>query len=228
MKIAVNREILDNLKSSLEVDKSTIAKGIESNKIREELLEKQSVFDEKYNSLLCYKQKLDTSIKICRKFTDEFKLCRRDDVERRVEDILAKLYPDEDFGVYFDIENKYNKLQAELKIGPKSEPIERWSSPSTSNGGFVKQLTSASIIASICDMRGVSLLMFDEQFCSSDNRNSEKIPEVIFNSDYVKNKQIILIEHKPEVYAQLDKRIIRPYKDRALGYVVSAEIFDDK
>lgn len=223
----MNQTLIDSLYGSIEVDKATLLKGIENNRTRDNLLERQTVLNEKYNALLLYKDRLETTVKICRKFTDEFKLCRRDEVESRVENILAKVYPRENFGVYFDIETKYNKLLAKLKVGPRSQPIEKWRTPSTSNGGFVKQLISASIIFSICDMRGAGLLLLDEQFCSSDDKNSEKIPDILLCEEYTKNKQIVMIEHKPEVYAQLNKRVFKPYKDRDLGYITSIDVTEE-
>lgn len=209
------------LRGHLTIQRTELARAEESEAQRERVQNAYNVALAEYETIKEYRNNVVELRKICKKFSEEYKLSRRDEIESRVVNILDQLLPDENFDVAFDIKMKYNKFYADLKIGPRDVDMSEWSDPKTANGDFIKQVISASIVHSICDMLGKEVLLLDEQFCSSDPINAAKISAVLFTDNFRKTKQVIMIEHKPEVYNDLDIHMVRPHKSRSGndGYV---------
>lgn len=222
------RSSIATLEARLAISKERFAAAKESERLREQRAEEFQKASDEYETLKEYRDNVVELSKICKKFSEEYKLSRRDEIESRVVSVLNQLLPEENFDVAFDIQMRYGKFHADLKIGPKDLSVDQWSDPKTANGDFLKQVISASIVHSICDMLGKEVLLLDEQFCSSDPINAAKISSVLLTDEFRKTKQMILIEHKPEVYNDLDIHMIRPHKGRSgyEGYVTKINYTD--
>lgn len=181
-------------------------------------------FKNKYNEVHEAEDKLTSYYRIIKNLRDvldvymvNYSRARRDRIESMCEDILKVLYPTEDFGVLLDIDKSYAKLRAQLFIGHKDQPLSKWHSPKSSNGGFVQQLAVASVIHCICTMLNIPVMLMDEQFCSSDSDNAAVVPKIFIKKR--EGQQTLLIEHKPEVYEDCSRRMIYLTKNRYKGYI---------
>lgn len=204
--------------------------GIENNSKKEELLQEYYSISQKYGTLDSYYDKLFLMRKSVMSIMDEYRNTVIRNLELRVQSILAAIFPEENFLVKITYTPNRGHYNSEVYIG-KEGPGGKvtWAHPKTANGGFMKQLISFSIIASINVLLHSNFLFMDEPFSSSDYVNTSKLKPV-FNLMLDEGLQLMFIEHKKEMYEHIDHRLIRLYKHRSAnssneGYVemVSAE-----
>lgn len=144
-------------------------------------------------------------------------------LEQRVESILRIILPEEDFKIKITYQAVRGRYQSEVFIGKadKNGGIV-WTRPRATNGGFMKQLISFSIIASIDLLLKSKFLFMDEPFSSSDSVNVSKM-KPIFDLMLDQGLQLLFIEHKKELYESIDHNLIHLYKhrtpDKNTGYV---------
>ena len=188
-------------------------------------------YQNKYNEVRLAEEELTTYFRLLKHIRDvldvymvNYSRARRDRIETMCEEILQVLYPTEDFGVLLDIDKSYSKLRAQLFIGHKDQPLSKWHSPKSSNGGFVQQLAVAAVIHCICTMLNVPVMLMDEQFCSSDSENASIVPKIFIKRR--EGQQTLLIEHKPEIYEDCPRRMIHLNKNRVKGYIDKIEYED--
>lgn len=204
--IRVLNEVIKNCDNNL-------AKAEVINKRKEQLYNELITLQEDYDIV---KENLDNVKRlsdICQVHAVKYRDTRIAELEKRCEAILDLAFPDEKFGVCIETNVVRKKEIAYLLVGPKSMPRKLWFKPISENGGLVKQLIGASIIASICEMVGAQYLMLDEMFCSGDPVAVADI-NPFFESLIKQGIQLTIIEHKPTLYEGLPRREIRLGKDR--------------
>jgi len=157
--------------------------------------------------------------KICQEYAVKYRDERIEELERRCESILDLAFPDEHFGVLIKTDIVRKKEVAKLLIGPKNVDKSEWFPPVSENGGLVKQLIGASIVASICEMINADFIFFDEMFCSGDPVAVADI-NPWFKNTVENGIQLVIIEHKPTLYENLSRREIRLAKDRVIENAV--------
>lgn len=145
-------------------------------------------------------------------------------LEQRVESILRLILPEEDFKIKITYQAVRGKYQSEVLIGKEDADGKIiWSRPKGTNGGFMKQLISFSILASIDILLHSKFLFMDEPFSSSDIVNVSKM-KPIFDLMLDQGLQLLFIEHKKELYEAVDHNLIHLFKHRSpsdthAGYV---------
>lgn len=173
---------------------------------------------------------MDKVYAVCLREATEYKETRLEMLINQAESVLALAFPNENFKVKFEFSMYGKETHALLKIGHEDEPEEKWLSPVTANGGCVKQLLSASIVASICVLNHADYLLLDEFFCSSDPVVVSKVGQFIESLSKL-GLQLVLIEHKPNLYGSIERQDILLRKDhskRAVELVSNERITEDK
>lgn len=171
---------------------------------------------------------------VCLREANEYKESRLDMLIKQAESVLALAFPNENFRVRFDFTMYGKESHVQLKIGHEHDPEDKWLSPVTANGGCVKQLLSASIVASICVLNHVDYLFLDEFFCSSDPVVVSKVGQFIESLSSL-GLQLVLIEHKPNLYGDIERRDILLRKDHSRREVelvsneqITTELFEEE
>ena len=204
--------ILDLLKHSIDSDTTRLANAQANNKLSEELYSEYKSYDNRVAEIRDKQKEVINVIDICNRKKNEYRDSRLREIEKRAENILDLIFPEENFGISIQTERKRAQNYTTLKIGPKDVPVEKWERPAAQNGGFVEQIISTSVLAAITQMYGSELLVLDEQFCSGDPQNCSLLKP--FFDTLKGSTQVLIIEHKPELYSNLDRREIRIVKDR--------------
>lgn len=205
-------EVINNCNTM--IAKAEVING-QKEKLYNELCEVRSDYDTVKKNL----DDVNALATICQTFAVKYRDLRIYELERRCEAILELAFPDEQFGVSIKTDIYRKREIAYLLVGPKSVPESQWFTPISENGGLVKQLIGASLIASICEMIGADFLFLDEMFCSGDPVAVADI-NPFFESLIAKGIQLTIIEHKPTLYEGLKRREIRLGKDRITSNAV--------
>lgn len=214
--IGVQTEKLNRLES---INNHKTALGVYASRIKahlDELEEKIAIMDKVYA--------------VCLREATEYKETRLEMLINQAESVLALAFPSENFKVKFEFSTYGKESHVMLKIGHKDEDEEKWLSPVTANGGCVKQLLSASIVASICVLNHADYLLLDEFFCSSDPIVVSKVGQFIENLSKL-GLQLVLIEHKPNLYGSIERQDIllrKNHSKRAVELVSNERITPDK
>lgn len=220
--------ILDKLNARIEKYNSDLAQASYIQEQKELFYNEMIAYQEDYNKLKEAYDNICKLLDVCQTFAVKYRDLRIDELERRCENILDLVFPDESFGVKIKTGMYRKKEVASLIVGPKNKPQSQWFPPVSENGGLVKQLIGASIIASICEMVGADFIFFDEMFCSGDAVSVSEI-EPFFNSIMAKDIQLFIIEHKPSLYDNIKRREIHLGKDRVgSGAVRILKVVDEE
>lgn len=204
--------------------KNAIAAAEETNAKQKMLLEKYYDLNTKYAQMSKRYDNLNTLNSMVMKILSS----RRDSIIQsiceRTEAILAVIFPDEGFKVKLTYEPRGKNYISEVFIGKSSSDGSIvWGRPRGTNGEFMKQLVSFSILASINSLLDSGFLFMDEPFSSSDTVNVGKMNKII---DLMQKQglQLMFIEHKRELYESMPHMLIRLIKHRSqslesVGYV---------
>lgn len=220
----ISLEQIEALKRKSGALQSDIARAEANNQRRASLQEAYDGYAVKANTL----NQVAVGLKQLKKITMSEMDAHRDGIlrslEQRVESILRIILPEEDFKIRITYQAVRGKYQSEVLIGKKDSSGEViWSRPRGTNGGFMKQLISFSILASIDILLHSKFLFMDEPFSSSDTVNVSKMKPV-FDLMLDQGLQLLFIEHKKELYETIDHNLIHLYKHRSssdahAGYV---------
>lgn len=220
----ISLEQIEALKRKSGALQADIARAEVNNQRRASLQEAYDGYAVKVNTL----SQVSTGLKQLKKITMNEMDAHRDSIlhslEQRVESILRIILPEEDFKIRITYHAVRGKYQSEVLIGKEDASGEViWSRPRGTNGGFMKQLISFSILASIDILLHSKFLFMDEPFSSSDTVNVSKM-KPIFDLMLDQGLQLLFIEHKKELYETIDHNLIHLYKHRSssdanAGYV---------
>ena len=197
-------------KLQAEIDSAT-----ENNLKREELLQRYYELSSKYNTLNNYYSRLFKMRKMVMVIMDARRDNVLDNLERRVESSRAVVLPEENFKIKITYTPNRGRYYSEVYVGKETASGQViWTRPKGTNGEFMKQLISFSILASINILLESNFLFMDEPFSSSDVVNVGKLKPV-FELMLNQGLQLMFIEHKKELYESLTHQIIQLYKHRS-------------
>lgn len=219
---------IERLKESIAYDKALLENAKTNNAKRNKAEERYADIKELKSDVSDYRRKLLTLYAVCNdrasKYTDE----RKNLIESVVESNLEYLFPEERFKVKIDLDvSKKGRESCQLLLGSRvpgtSELV--YSPTSAQNGRFVRQLISMVVVYSLNYYRGLDTIFFDETLSSSDKVNLTKLKPLLDRmcEDGI---QVILIEHKAELYNNVTRRQFNMRKDRNTGETSIVSIKD--
>lgn len=219
---------IDRLKNSIAYDKALLSNAKQNNDRRNNVQERYGSLKELHKEITEYRRKMLLLYAICNerasKYTDE----RKNLIEGVVESNLQYLFPEEMFKVNIDLDvSKKGRESCQLLLGsrvPNSSEIV-YSPTSAQNGRFVRQLISMVVVYSLNHFRGLNTIFFDETLSSSDKQNLTKLKPLL-DMMVEDGTQVILIEHKSELYKDVKRRQINLKKDRQTGETTIMSIKD--
>lgn len=227
MDIYKMKEEIKSIGDSISYDKAILQTAIENN-------EKQLKIEEKYNNTVSirnelrdYNSKLKSLFAVVNKKASDFTQGRQALIERSVEDNLKYIFPEENFKVKLNLDvSRTGKETCQLLLGKEvNGSVVNYSPTNAQNGRFVRQLISLVIIYTINMLRGSDMIYMDEALASSDKENLTKL-EPLLNRMRDSNMQVVLIEHKSELYDNIDRRHIKLVKNRVTGETVIKSVED--
>lgn len=194
--------------------KGKIASAEADNQKKSELMKRYYELNNKLNSVTQYSNNLVLLKKKVMAILDNRRNELIRNLEERVESILGVILPEENFKVKITYTANRNNFCTEVYVGKElANGTISWARPKGSNGEFVKQLVSFSMVASINILLNSNFLFMDEPFSSSDTTNVAKL-QPVFDLMLSQNLQLLFIEHKRELYQNLPHNIIKLYKHR--------------
>lgn len=190
--------------------------------------ERRTDLEQSYNELsseideLTNTQKLVTASKLfCQKFSQDFKKDRYNEISDRAENNLSKVFPNDNFQVYLEprIYGKNNEVRLLLGKNGRMFPMKM------QNGRFLRQVTSFSVNTTIQELKNCCPVLMDEALSSGDFESTSTMSLVI-KGLIDKGVQMILTEHKPELYNNLPRLQVNLVRDELLDKVTEVKVFD--
>lgn len=218
MDISKMKEDIRKINDSISYDKAILQTAIENNEKQLKVEEKYNRTVEVRNELREYNFKLKSLFAVVNKKASDFTQGRQSLIEKSVEENLKYIFPEENFKVKLNLDvSKTGKETCQLLLGKEQNGvISNYSPTNAQNGRFVRQLISLVIIYTINMLRGSDMIYMDEALASSDKQNLTRL-EPLLKRMRDSNMQVILIEHKSELYDNVDRRHIKLNKNRITG-----------
>lgn len=215
----MNTEHLEYLVTQLVANggvlKERIATASETNTKKMKLYDKYSETNSKRASLADRYMQLKLLNSMIMRILDHRRDTILKEVSERTEAILAVIIPEENFKILITYEPSGKDYVSEVLVGKALESGEiHWSHPKGTNGEFIKQLISFSMLVSINTLLGSNFLFMDEPFSSSDVVNVGKMKPII-ELMLKQDLQLMFIEHKPELYENVPHNLIKLMKHRS-------------
>ena len=200
----------DIYRDSVKLDSCEVENKRKS-EIKEQLDHWTSIRDSIPDDMIMCKEVLASANAISADFRER----RINFLEKEIEKNLAFLLPDENFKIKIDFKVRDKEQYAELFIGRDYDNLE---SPRGINGRFVRQLISFTILYSVNTITDCKVLFCDEALSSADPNSLSELKPLI--DELIANKfQILMIEHKKEIYDHINRKEITLLKNRIEGYV---------
>lgn len=153
------------------------------------------------------------------------------DYKRRRLEFLSS-YIKKNLNIVFPYDNLDVKVQTDFKNNRNKATLELWDEnkkkafiPKMNQGGLGKQLISFSAATALVECKDRKFLLLDEPFSES-APDKLSIVSTILNELLNKGMQIILIEHKDEVYKELPRREFVLEKDALTSSVKVLSVTD--
>lgn len=219
MDIELMRKQLDELGESITYDKAILATAVETNAKLLKAREGKDKCIELLNELRSYRSTIGVLYSVCNTKASSLTSERKAIIEKTVEENLMYLFPDEGFKVRINLDiSRAGRESCQLLLGSKIETTGdmEYSATTAQNGRFVRQLISVVVVYALNYLRGSDTLFMDEALASSDKTNLTRL-EPLLNRMRASGMQIILVEHKPELYDGVDHRHFTLRKDRESG-----------
>ena len=222
------REEIKMIENSIIRDKAKLETATESNS-------RVLKFEERYREavkfqeeLREYNSKLTRLFTYCNKKSSTYTDERKQVIEKIVEENLLYIFPEERFKAQLSLDvSRKGRETCQLLIGVPSGSGVSYAATTAQNGRFVRQLVSLVVVYSLNYLRGSDTLFIDEALASSDKDNLTKLKPLL---DRITESgiQIILIEHKPELYNGVDRRQFDLSKNRKTGETTIVKVTDVK
>lgn len=211
-------EEVKQLEDSVTYDRAILQTAEDNNAKQLKVEEKYQRCIEVLQDLRSYTDSLRMLHSIVNKKITDFTNGRQRLIEQTVEDNLRYIFPEENFKVKLNLDvSKTGKETCQLLLGKEfGGQIISYSPTNAQNGRFVRQLISLVVVYTINLLRGSDMIYMDEALASSDKNNLTKL-EPLLDRMIESNMQVILIEHKPELYENIERRHFVLNKERVTG-----------
>lgn len=211
-------------KSKLLEKKVQLERGKMLNAERERIQQKLLAVQELERELRQHLESLKTLKTIVTKEDDEFKKRRINYLSDRITEVLATIFPEEQFEAEIVYDFKYGSDKAFLTLKDKNGKIRI---PFISEGKLCQYLISfASTVSTVMGL-GASEIFIDEAFGVSSSTNLPKVGEII--REYSENGlQFFIISQNADLYNDIPRREIHFHKDNVskTGKVVLDSIIE--
>lgn len=200
-------------------DKLTVYKHYQDR--RKELEENYLELKNDLDALNEYKKLVLANKLYCQKFAQDFKKDRYNEISERAEQSLSRVFPNDNFQVYLDARVYKSKDEVRLLLGKEGRmfPIKM------QNGRFLRQVTSFSVNTTIQELKGCVPILMDEALSSGDFASTSTM-SLVLKELIDRNVQMILTEHKPELYSNLPRLQIYLVRDEIQDKVTEVNVVD--
>lgn len=181
-------------------------------------LEKEIAYRQKiYNGIVQYHNSYKNMLKLTLSQAQAYRNNQISFLERRIEENLRVIFPEENFKVQIEFYVERDKPMAELYVGR-----DKLLPPKTQNGRFVRQLIGLTVIYTVNQILGSEHIFMDEATSSGDKVSMRDLAPILEDIRHA-SIQILLIEHKDEMFQDIPRREIRLQKNRRSGYIDKIE-----
>lgn len=215
--------MINKLKTSLAVQQHVLQATMKSNEQHQTHMDKLDALTKRDQSLATYESVIRNMKRKAVTLAENYRESRIGYLEQEIENNLAYLIPEENFRVKIEFSSRDGVENANLYIMKKGGT--RWSLPKARNGRFIRQIISFTAMYTINRLRGSKTIFSDEALASADKKNLLNLKPMLDNL-IDDGFQIVVIEHKPELYQTLDRREFKLVKDRRLGYLTIEGVKD--
>lgn len=139
---------------------------------------------------------------------------------KEIERNLELLLPEENFKVKIDFRSIKDRYYADLYV---SKSGGEWFLPKAQNGKFIQQIISFSAMYSVNKMRGCKVIFSDESLSSADKKSLTEIKPLL-EELLSEGFQLVIIEHKEEMYKGICRKENLLIKDRELGSISEHQV----
>ena len=214
MDLTIMRNNLKTIQNSVIEDKTRVGYIRENNLKLAKVEEEYNKYLDRAEETREYYNKMKMLLSMTHKQATDFTESRKGLVERTVEENLAYLFPEESFKVKLSMDTTQSGRETcKLLLGTNSHGNIVWAPTTAQNGRFVRQLISVVVSYTLNYLRGSDMVYFDEALASSDKTNLTKLKPLL-DRIAANGMQVILIEHKPELYNNVTRREFTLKKDR--------------
>jgi len=182
--------------------------------------------EEKYNSLLDKKKKLEGEKEEILKMMKEIEEKKIElfmntfrEINEKFEELFAQIYT-KDEKVYLEIENKDNPFEGGVNI--KARITGRKYLDIISLSGGEQTLTALAFIFAIQEYAPASFYILDEVDAALDKHNSEKVARLV--RKYSGNAQYIVISHNDGIISEADNLYGVTMNEKKISKIVSLKI----
>lgn len=188
---------------------------------RKELEKDFNQLTEDIRDLTNYKKMVTADKLFCQKFSQDFKKDRYNEISDRAEESLSKVFPNDNFKVFLQPRIYGVNNEVRLLLGKEGRlfPMKM------QNGRFLRQVTSFSVNTTIQELKDCCPVLMDEALSSGDFESTSTMALVI-QGLIDKGIQMILTEHKPELYNNLPRLQINLVRDEVLDKVTEVKVSD--
>ncbi|WP_394862080.1 P-loop NTPase family protein [Paraclostridium bifermentans] len=151
-----------------------------------------------------------------------FKRRRLDYLCNFIDANLEKIFPYDNLKAKIPVDFKYKSQVAKLKL-VSGDKVSR--SPKIASGGLKRHLISFSSSLALAECMGMNKMYLDEAFNSSSPENLTKIGEILYEL-VKKDFQVVLVEHKSDIYKDLPRREIHLKRDELTNKVSVTDVID--
>lgn len=159
---------------------------------------------------------------VCR-FSDNgiqsYKRDRLEELSLETEEVLSRIFPNEDFSVRLRPDMQRNEQITKLEIGQD----DVFSEMKDQNGRMCRQVTSFKINTKIQELRNAVPVLVDEALNSGDDETTQQMG-IEIKGLVDRGVQVILIEHKAGLYKDLPRLQVNLVKDPILRKVTEVTV----
>lgn len=200
------RELLNNLsdgRQSLIRIKTKINKATGDSELHEKLTKKYIQAKELTDNIRDRQTDLTILLKLNRLEEKNQQGHAEDLICSSVDSYLPIVFPDHKFKSSLECNFKWGNFKAYLELIDEQGNVRM---PHIGEGDMYQRVLGLSTILATLRRLGIYRLIMDEPFAPSDNENLERSCEIL-DEAITQGFQIIMIEHRPQYYSSLKRRL---------------------
>lgn len=160
-----------------------------------------------YNELCKYIKLYDTILKVLQGKAATYRNQRKTTLEETTTKVLRQAFPNEEYEIKIDWDSSGVRPTAQILNAVRNKKGElEYYPPAHINGELAKQIIAYTTLCNMCIMLNADFMGYDECLNSGDNDSLTDIKPLF--DKLMETLQIVMIEHKDFLYANLDRREI--------------------